>query len=282
VHTVFEGMSPEYSGDTFLTFPERSEEMKPQTRRIELLDELRGFAILAMIVHHTFLDIGFVLGLDWGYNIFDNLCILQPVFWAIFIVISGICSRLSRNTLKRGAIVFAAGLAVTLVTAVIMPKIGITGAEIYFGILSCLGACMIITGLLMPLITKAKPIIGMIVSAVLFAFSYSISSGSLCFGLIKLPEILYKSNWLMSLGMFSPSFESADYFAIIPWLFMFLFGSFLGSWAKDGAFPAFTYKKHSKILSFIGKNSLWFYLAHQPVIYAILYLVAYIIYMIYK
>jgi len=256
--------------------------MKPQTRRIELLDELRGFAILAMLVHHAFLDIGFILGLDWGYEIFNKLCVLQPVFWAIFIVISGICSRLSRNTLKRGLIVFAAGLAVTLVTAVIMPKMGITGAEIYFGILSCLGACMIITGLLMPLINKTNAIFGMALSAVLFAFFYGISSRYLCFGLIKLPDALYQTNWLMPLGIFSSSFESADYFSIIPWLFMFLFGAFLGQYAKDGAFPAFTYKKHSKILSFIGKNSLWFYLAHQPVIYAILYLVAHIIYLIYR
>ena len=265
-----------------ITNPKGAEKMEAKTRRIELLDELRGFAILAMIVHHTFLDIGFVLGMDWGYKVFDKLCVLQPVFWAIFIIISGICSRLSRNTLKRGAIVFAAGLAVTLVTAVIMPKMGITGAEIYFGILSCLGVCMIITGLFMPLIKKTNPIFGMAICAALFAIFYSVSSGSLCFGLIKLPEALYQTNWLMPLGIFSETFESADYFAILPWLFMFLFGAFLGQYAKDGAFPAFAYKKHSKFLSFIGRNSLWFYLAHQPVIYAALYLVAHIIYLIYK
>ena len=256
--------------------------MKSEMKRIELLDELRGLAILAMVVHHTFYDIGFVLGLDWGYKVFDALCVLQPIFWAIFIVISGICSRLSRNTIKRGAIVLGAGLAVTLVTAVIMPKMGITGAEIYFGILSCLGSCMIITGLLMPLIDKIKPVIGMLVSAVLFAVTYGISAGTLCFGLIKLPAQWYTTNWFMPLGIFSKSFESADYFALIPWLFMFLFGAFLGKFAKDGAFPEWTYKKHAKPLAFIGRNSLWFYLAHQPVLYALLYVVMLIIVQIYK
>ena len=256
--------------------------MKEKTRRIELLDELRGFAIIAMLVHHTFLDIGFVLGLDWGYIIFDKLCVLQPVFWAIFIIISGICSRLSRNTLKRGINVLAAGLAVTLVTAVIMPKIGIEGAEIYFGILSCLGSCMIITGLAMPLIEKANAVAGMIICAALFAVFYTVSSHSLCFGLIKLPEALYKTNYLMPLGFYNSGFESADYFALLPWLFMFLFGAFFGKYAKGGAFPEWTYKKHSKFFAFVGRNSLWFYLAHQPVIYAILYVVAEIIVIIYK
>jgi len=256
--------------------------LKSDKRRIELLDEMRGFAIAAMIVHHTFLDIGFVIGLDWGYLVFEKLCVLQPVFWAIFIIISGICSRLSRNTLRRGLTVFGAGLLVTLVTAVIMPKIGMEGAEIYFGILSCLGSCMIITGLLMPLIEKINYKIGMVVSAVLFASTYGISSGELLFGAVQLPQSLYTTDYLMPLGIYSSTFTSADYFAIIPWLFMFLFGAFAGKKAKDGEFPQWTYKKHCRPLAFVGRNSLWFYLAHQPVIYAVLYAAVWIIVLIYK
>ena len=256
--------------------------LKSDTKRIELLDELRGLAIVAMVVHHTFLDIGFVLGLDWGYTVFDKLCVLQPIFWAIFIIISGVCSRLSRNTVKRGAIVLGAGLLVTLVTAVIMPRFGVTGAEIYFGILSCLGCCMIITGLLMPLIEKIDYRLGMIVSALLFAVTWGISSKTLFFGLVKLPEALYNTNWLMPLGIYSDTFESADYFALIPWLFMFLFGAFLGKLAKEEKFPEWTYKKHAKAFAFVGRNSLWVYLGHQPVLYAMLYAVAHIIYLIYK
>lgn len=247
--------------------------MKADTKRIHLLDELRGLAILAMIVHHAFLDIGEFAAADWGYEIFNKLCIFQPIFWAIFIVISGICSRLSRNAKKRGAIVLGAGLIVTLVTAIIMPLFHFTGMEIYFGILSCLGSCMIITGFLMPLIEKIHPIVGMAISAILFTVFYTVSEGSLCFGLIKLPQILYKTNYLMPLGFFNESFYSADYFAIFPWLFMFIFGAFLGKFAKDGAFPKWMYKSRIKPLSFVGKNSLWFYLGHQVVIYGILYII---------
>ncbi len=124
----------------------------------------------------------------------------------------------------------------------------------------------------MPLIEKTKPIVGLIITGVLFVITYSISDGSLCFGLIDLPQVLYKTNYLMPLGFFNSSFFSADYFAIIPWLFMFLFGAFIGEYAKAGAFPQWSYKRHSKLLSFVGRNSLWFYLAHQVVIYALLYL----------
>lgn len=250
--------------------------MKNGIRRIHLLDELRGFAIICMVVHHAFFDAGFVLGSQTGYKIFDALCVFQPIFWTIFIVISGICSRLSKNTVRRGIIVFAAGGAVTLVTAVIMPLMNITGAQIYFGVLSCLGSCMIITGLFMKLIEKVNEKIGMAVSFALFLLTYSVSDKSLLFGLIKLPETLYQSNALAPLGFYSSTFASADYFPLLPWLFMFLFGAFLGKYAKDEALPESFYKSRCKLLSKIGKNSLWVYLFHQPVLYLIMYIISFV------
>lgn len=251
--------------------------MKTDKKRIEILDELRGFAILAMIVHHTFYDIGFVMGIDWGYKVFDALCNLQPIFWTLFIVISGICSQLSRNTIKRGLIVLLGGLVVTVVTAVIMPAMGIVGAEIYFGILTCLGICMIITGLLRVPLMRINSKIGMAICAVLFCLTYSISTGSLLFGIIDLPDALYTTNWLVPFGIFNDNFYSADYFSLIPWIFMFIFGAFVGRYAKQNQFPQWTYKKRSPALALIGKNSLWVYLAHQPVIYAFCFVATLII-----
>lgn len=251
--------------------------MKSNVKRIYTLDELRGFAILCMIVHHTFLDIGDVLGLAWGYKAFDALCTVQPIFWAIFIIISGICSRLSRNALKRGLIVSAGAVIITVVTAVVMPLFGFTGAKIYFGILHLLGCSMIITGLLMPLIEKTDYRLGALICLILFAFTYGINTRTMLFGLIHLPESWYQSNLLAPIGLYSDTFKSADYFSLIPWLFMFLFGAFIGKFAKEEQFPKFMYKKRSSFLCVVGKNSLWIYLLHQPVIYVIMLAVAFII-----
>ncbi len=247
--------------------------LKNGIRRILILDEIRGFAIVCMVLHHMFYDIGFVLGLKWGSRVFDFLCLFQPVFWAVFILTSGICSRLSRSPVKRGLIVLAAGFIVTLVTTVIMPKMGIEGAEIYFGVLSCLGCCMIITGLLMPMLNRCNEKIGMLVSAFLFFAAYNISGKSLLFGFIKLPEYFYQYDFLCPLGFYSSTFQSADYFPLIPWLFLFLVGVFIGKYAKDGAFHKKAYESHSKVLQLVGKNSLWVYLAHQPVLYLIMYII---------
>lgn len=251
--------------------------MAENKKRIHMLDEIRGFAILCMIFHHMFLDIGDVLGLSWGYSVFDALCTVQPLFWAIFIIISGICSRLSRNTVKRGVIVLACGGAITFVTAVIMPLMNFAQCEIYFGILHCLGVCMIITGILMPLFRKIDYRIGAAISIILFLFFYGIEEGSLCFGLITLPESMYQYNFTAPLGFHGSNFYSADYFPIIPWIFVFFFGSFVGKIAEDERLPEVMYKKHCKFLSFTGRNSLWVYLAHQPVLYAVMLVIALII-----
>ena len=88
----------------------RQKQPKSARPRIYLLDELRGFAILCMVVHHAFLDVGDVLQLFWGYRVFDALCTVQPIFWGLFILISGICSRLSRNPIRRGAVVLCEDL----------------------------------------------------------------------------------------------------------------------------------------------------------------------------
>lgn len=230
-----------------------------------------------MIIHHIFYDIGFLLEKEWASKLFNDLCVVQPIFLMIFIVISGICTQLSRNCIKRGLIVFTGGIIITLVTCVIMPLMGILGADIIFGILSFIGTSMIIVGLLKKPIEKTNNMVGIAISIILYLVTFSVERHSLLFGLIELPDVLYQSNLLAPLGLYTNTFVSADYFPLCPWFFVFLFGVFVGKYAKEGKFPQFTYKKRSNFLAFVGKNSLWFYLAHQPVIYAVCLLVQLII-----
>lgn len=242
-------------------------------RRIHFLDEMRGFAILCMVVHHFFYTVGYLLDQRWGYEVFDFLCYVQPIFWVVFIVTSGVCVQLSRSPLKRGAFVFGVGLLFTLVTAVLMPLFGFGGEEIYFGILHFLGAAMIIFAIFRKLLDKINIKAGMIISLLLFTMTYNVQNGYLFFEnflRIDLPDALYQTSYLFPLGFYSASFHSADYFPLLPWLFLFLAGSFMGRYAKAGAFPEFTYRSHSKFLQMAGRNSLWIYILHQPVFYAVL------------
>ena len=93
--------------------------MKKQ--RIWELDAFRGICILGMIVVHAVLDIkGFG---STGNAVFD---FVREWGSLLFILISGICLTLGSKSLRRGLIVFAAGMLCTLVTWG-MYKVGMEG-----------------------------------------------------------------------------------------------------------------------------------------------------------
>ena len=49
-------------------------------------------------------------------------------------------------------------------------------------------------------------------------------------------------------------------------------GVCLGRTAIEGRFPAWMSRSHAPWLSAIGRYTLWIYLAHQPVIYGVCWL----------
>lgn len=61
---------------------------------------------------------------------------------------------------------------------------------------------------------------------------------------------------------------------LLPWLFVFLAGSFLGRWAKEGRFPQFMYVSRAQWLAWLGRHTLVIYVAHQPVLFGLCWLIA--------
>ena len=88
-----------------------------------------------------------------------------------------------------------------------------------------------------------------------------------------LPQKAYDVGVLFPFGLYNSSFESSDYFPLFPWLFLFLAGSFFGIWAKNGSLPKFFYPVHIRWLAAVGRNTIWIYLLHQPVVFLIFSLI---------
>ena len=110
--------------------------------------------------------------------------------------------------------------------------------------------------------------VGIAVCAVLFLLTRGIMYGYLgpAQGVgIKLPEFIYNAGLLFPLGFRSPSFQSMDYFPLLPWFFVFLAGAYTGKYAIEDKMPAFFYKTHCKPLALAGRYTLWIYVLHQPV-----------------
>ena len=151
---------------------ERRARQKAPAGRYALLDELRGLDLVSMMLYHACWDMMFLFGIwmDWYAGMPGRLW-QQTICW-VFILLSGFCAPFGRHMLRRGVTVFAAGALVTAVTLVFMPE-----GRVIFGVLTFLGAAMLLTGVLEPLLKKVMPAVGLAVSAVLFAVCYPVGLG---------------------------------------------------------------------------------------------------------
>lgn len=236
--------------------------------RYYLLDSIRGFTIISMILYHAIWDLVYLFGNHWNWyqGMFGRIW-QQSICWT-FILLSGFCWSMGKRRLRRGLIVFGAGALVTIVTSIAMPD-----QRILFGILTLQGSCMLLLILLQPILKKVPAWVGVFASILLFLIFRQVNNGFLGFLFwkwISLPEQLYYGWFSAYLGFTPDNFSSTDYFPLLPWLFLFLSGYFIYRvWERNK--PAERFLDIDILpLRFLGQHSLFIYLLHQPVVYFIL------------
>lgn len=233
--------------------------MKSGLKRIELLDGLRGAAIIGMVLHHLAYDLEIFYDIAVPLIHTDFFRAIQLLGVLIFIMISGICTGFSRSSLRRGAIVFAVAMGLTLFGLIFMPD-----SVVRFGILHFMGCAMVIYALTHSLFRRIPWKIGFSLFAILFILAYWILSP---FGItIDVPG-------LFALGLPSHQFYSADYYPLLPWLFAFFAGSYLSRPILDQKFPRWFYNMKLPVLQWVGRYSLYIYVLHQPVVFGVLWLI---------
>lgn len=249
-------------------------------KRLNFLDEARGFAVFCMIFYHAFYICGAFFEQEWAADLFNFFMPVQPFFAGLFIFICGLSCSLSKSNFKRGTILLGVAAGFTLITAFLLPSTGFFGAEVYFGILHLLAAAVLLCALIEKKLDRFSPFAGILLCAVLFAFTGGISEGELAYGnLIRfaLPDSLYESDWLMPLGIYSPDFYSADYFPLFPNIFIFFSGVFAGKYYSAKGYPEWIYPERVPFFGFLGRKSLVIYIIHMPAIFAAAYVIDLII-----
>ena len=233
--------------------------------RYYLIDSLRGFWIINMVVFHLLYDLFMIF---YPNNLFASpvMYIWERFICSSFIFISGLSLNISRNAYKRGILLNILGFIITAVTVLVIPS-----EAIWFGILNSLGCSMLILQALRDYAEKIHPRTGALVSFLLFAILYGIPYGHIGFFGLKifnLPDILYSVKHLAFLGFPSADFHSSDYFPIIPWIFLFFTGFFVWKLIKSASIDSF-FKIKIPVLDVTGRKSIWIYILHQPVIFGI-------------
>lgn len=239
--------------------------------RYTSLDILRALALISMIIFHTVWDLVYIFRIDipWFKN--DIGEIWQQSILCTFVLLSGYCFRLGRKRLKRAITVIICSVIISVVTFIFMPD-----SSIFFGVLCFMGTAMLITMPLDKVLKKIPDSIGLIISAVLFALTKNIVEREISlfgFKILDIPYYLYANYFTAFLGFPPYGLSSADYVPIIPWIFLFFCGYYLFRISEKKDLLKHLSFVSCKPLEFIGRNTLWIYMAHQPVIYGILYLI---------
>lgn len=227
-------------------------------QRIWELDALRGICILGVVLFHLIYDLVEVFQvLPWNYP--QWFLLIRDWGGIIFLILSGICVTLGSHHIRRGLIVLGAAALISLVTWFLTFHGFDRSMIIYFGVLHCLGSCMLLWGLLRRLPRWALAIL----AAAIIPLGY------------YLHTLLVSTPWLIPLGVMYPGFATSDYFPLLPNLGFFLLGALLGTTLyrnQTTRLPGVN-PKYFTFFRFCGKQSLWIYLLHQPVLYGICVLI---------
>lgn len=257
------------------------------SRRLHLLDELRGLNLINMIVYHFLWNLVYIAGIDLFWYRGQGAHVWQQSICWTFILLSGFCWSFGRHHFKRGLMVFLSGGLVTVVTLIFVPE-----DRIIFGVLTLIGSCMLLMIPLDKLLGKITNPITVIVLTALFGLLFLLflpaANGHLTNfagifhgeGLFvsgpTLPDTLYHG-WLNTyLGFPAADFFSTDYFPLLPWFFLFVAGYLLHRMCSGcnlgnvNLLETEIWRKNPlPWAAFIGRHSLLIYLLHQPVLYSI-------------
>ncbi len=213
------------------------------------IDFSRGVAICLMASFHFVFDLNYYWDVPVSY---------QSGFWyyvgklsaILFTFIAGVSASLSSRHIRRGLVVLGWGAAISLTTYLLDSQ-----TYIRFGILHMQGSCM----LLFPLFKSLRP-------------AWLAATGTAVFFAGQWTGELTGPAFLLPLGVMPTGFQSLDYYPLLPWAGLFLYGAALGK-LIFGAQPSQASPPPSWARPFglAGRHSLAIYLIHQPVLIGLLW-----------
>lgn len=228
----------------------------PGIPRIPLLDGLRGGALIGMTVFHFAYDLMFFGLREPGYTTQFHWWALAKAVAITFLFATGASLYLAhaegfhwKRWARRLAWIGLAALAITVVTWFVTPQ-----AFIFFGILHLIA----FAGIAALAFVRAPWWLAATAAVAVLVLNETVQT-----------ELLDAPIWHWS-GLSAVTPVSGDYFPVFPWLAAVLFGIGAAKWAHEaGALRVLAIPRLEgrvgQLVRFLGRNSLVYYLLHQPV-----------------
>lgn len=264
------GTLPPMTSDVAVAQPQ-APQAKITRPRLWEVDVLRGLAVVAMAFFHFMWDLFYLRLTD--VNVYsDGWQLLARSIGTTFMFVMGVsltldAARLHNNPrellkrqLRRGLIILACGMAVTVGTLLFAGQ-----SFVRFGILHLAGTSIILA---YPFV-RAKPWLSALAGVVVVGLATVVGN------------MTAANELLVPLGILPRGIDMVDYYPLIPWFGVVLLGIAAGqviypNGVRRFSLPDLGGNPISKGLRFLGRNSLVFYLLHQPVLIGLLMAYAFI------
>ncbi|MEM6987863.1 MAG: heparan-alpha-glucosaminide N-acetyltransferase [Pseudomonadota bacterium] len=211
------------------------------------VDQLRGLAIVLMVIFHFCYDLRYFGYADWDVPDGAGWWQFRFLILTLFITTLGVSLYLAhadrvrwRKYVIRLALLVLSAAAITLMSLFLFP----TG-WIYFGILHFMAVATVL-GIAFVVKPRLAFFVGL--SILVFYWTGTVTKGWPFAGLSWVPDY------------------TEDYVSLFPWLGVALVGIGLGPTVRS--LPRFHLPVAGNALGLLGKHALLIYLVHQPIFFA--------------
>lgn len=243
----------------------------PGSKRFFEIDMMRGVAIILMIFGHILWDLDYFGVMPMNNAVYS---ILQKTVPPLFFLLVGVSlivtqkrieSSIDKNernqylgVASRGLKVFGLGMILTIGSLLVMPS-----TPVFFGVLHCIGISVILSAVFLKH-RRYNLLIALILIFIGTIISQQCIENATCLHL------------LIGLHPADIWSHTVDYFPLLPWFGICLLGIVIGDWLYSGEERRFRMPDLSKyapvrLVQWFGKNSLYIYLVHQPVIAGVMF-----------
>ncbi|AJY47194.1 DUF1624 domain-containing protein [Martelella endophytica] len=234
-----------------------TEESRASKGRIHLIDAFRGVALIAMAIYHFTWDLDYFGYVRSGLSTTGAWAIFAHLIAGSFLFISGYSLYMAhgrdlrlRSFAKRTGILIVASIAITIVSLFTTPE-----APIYFGILQSIAAASIIGLAFM----RVPALVSLVVAAIVVVLPHFVRFHAL------------DPAYLAWIGLADHPPASNDYVPLFPWFGPFLAGIAISKLSLQWLRRQRQLPRKENLLNLLGRHSLIFYLAHQPILFGLVF-----------